>query len=198
MPTVSKLDSSTTTAPDLVRFSPLTHFDDWFFQKAMTPYVRIFCERHIHPNVVTVLGLAITAAIPFLHHFRYAWGVVAAAVLRQFLDCLDGEIARRCHKLTKLGGVLDSISDGVFYVSLISILVSVFTRDPQRIFLVSCLFFVCLFVIHVSICKGAALIEHSVKTYATPSLYRKSYAFMANNSLIFVIVFAIVYRLLVK
>jgi phosphatidylglycerophosphate synthase len=198
MATVSNLDSSTTTAPDLVRFSPLIYFDKWFIQKTLSPHIRKFCDWNIHPNVVTGISLVMAAAIPFFHHNRLPWGVVASIVGRQLLDCLDGEIARGCGKTTSLGALLDSISDGVFYLALISLLVSIFTQNPLLILVFSCLSFSGLFVIHVSICKGSALIDHSVKTYATPSLYRKSYAFLVNSSLIFVIVFAIVYRLLVK
>ena len=198
MASVSNRDSSSVPAAGPVRFSPLIYFDRWFIQKTLSPHIRKFCDWNIHPNVVTGISLVTAAAIPFLHHYRLGWGVVASIVGRQLLDCLDGEIARGCGKTTSLGALLDSISDGVFYLTLISLLVSIFAQNPLLILVFSCLSFGGLFVIHVSICKGSALIDHSVKTYDTPSLYRKSYAFLVNNSLVFVVMVAIVYRLSVK
>lgn len=39
---------------------------------------------------------------------------------------------------------------------------------------------------------------HSIREYDTPSLYQQSYAFMVNNSLLFVVVIAALYRLAVR
>jgi len=51
---------------------------------------------------------------------------------------------------------------------------------------------------HCPLASGSALIGHSIRDYDTPSLYRRSYAFMVNNSLIFVVVIAALYRLVVR
>lgn len=39
---------------------------------------------------------------------------------------------------------------------------------------------------------------HSIREYDTPSLYRRSYAFMVNNSLVFIAVIPALYRLAVR
>jgi phosphatidylglycerophosphate synthase len=180
------------------RFLQIAYFDQWFVRTALSACIRKCCDWHIHPNAITVVALVITAAILFLHHFRLFWEVAAAIVLRQVLDCIDGEVARRCHKISRLGAWLDSISDSIFYFSLISIVVSFFTPYPLRTVLFSVLVFGVWFAIHVAICKEAALIGHSIRDYNTPSLYRRSYAFMVNNSLIFVVVIVALYRLAVR
>jgi len=176
----------------------LTHFDDAFVQAALSPCIRKCCEWRIHPNAVTGISLALSAAIPFLHLRRLIWGVIASMILRQVLDCLDGEIARRCRKATKLGGLLDSVADAVFLFSLIAIIVSFFALSVAMIFLVSSLIFAGFLAAHLSICKGSAMLDHTVKAYDTPSLYRRAFAYMANNSLMLVALFAILYTLVVK
>jgi len=179
------------------RFLQIAYFDRWFVRTALSAYIRKCCDWNIHPNAITVVALLMTAAIPFLHYFRMFWEVTAAIVLRQVLDCIDGEVARQCNKISKLGALLDTISDIIFYFALISIVVSFFTPDPLRIVFFSALVFGVWFAIHVAICKEAALIGHSIRDYDTPSLYRRSYAFMVNNSLIFVVAIAAIYRLVV-
>lgn len=176
----------------------LTHSDDAFVQAALSPCIRKCCEWRIHPNAVTIISLALSAAIPFLHFRRLTWWVVASMVLRQVLDCLDGEIARRCRKATKLGGLLDSIADTVFLYALTVIIVSCFALSVPMVVLVSTLIFAGFLAAHLSICRGSAMLDHTVKAYDTPSLYRRAFAYMANNSLMLVALFAILYTLVVK
>jgi phosphatidylglycerophosphate synthase len=173
----------------------LTHFDDSFVQAALSSCVRKCCAWRIPPNAVTIISLTISAAIPFLHFRRLTWWVVASMVLRQVLDALDGEIARRCGKVTKLGGLLDSIADSVFLYVLTVIIVSCFKLSVAMVFLFSSLIFGGFLAAHLSICKGSAMLDHTVKTYDTPSLYRRAFAYMANNGLILVTLFAVIYRL---
>jgi len=176
-----------------------THFDEWIVQRTLSSRLHVFCDWHIHPNAITGLSLAMAAAIPFLHYSHLSWWVAVSIVVRQILDCLDGEVARRCHKTSKAGALLDAIGDTVFYFALIMLLMSFFLRNPLRVLFFSGLAFGCLFAVHVSICKGAALIEHSaVKSYDSPSLYRRSYAFLINNSLVFAACAAVLYRLSVR
>ena len=96
-------------------------FDDWFVATLFPSFLRFCCDRNIHPNVLTALALGLSAAIPYFHLNRRTWAVVAAILLRQLLDCLDGEVARRCRKTSLLGAWLDNIADSVFYWALISI-----------------------------------------------------------------------------
>lgn len=180
------------------RLSGFTHFDEWFVQKTLSSHLHIFCDWNIHPNAISGLSLAVAAAIPFLHYRRLLWWVAASIVLRQILDCLDGEVARRCHKTSKAGAMLDAIGDTVFFFVLLTLLISFFTPNPLRVLFISGVSFGCLLAVHVSICKGSALIEHSVKNYDTPSLYRRSYAFLVNNSLVFAVAASLLYRLSVK
>ena len=175
-----------------------THFDEWIVEKTLASHFHVFCDWHIHPNVVTALSLAAAAAIPWLH-FRHAFGWVAASLVgRQILDCLDGEVARRCRKTSKFGARFDAAGDVLFFFVIMVLMVSYVVADPARVLLVSLAAFGVVFAVHVSICRGAGLFEHAVKTYDTPSLYQRSYAYLVNNSLVFSGATALIYILTVK
>ena len=181
------------------RFYLLTHFfDEWFVATLFPPFLRFCCDRNIHPNVLTALALGLSAAIPYFHLNHRTWAVVAAILIRQLLDCLDGEVARRCRKTSSLGAWLDNIADSVFYWALISIVVSFFARSLPGVIGWSTLIFGGLFAAHWIACGGEAIANHALKDYGTRSLYRRVYAYMVNDSLLFAVAIAFVYGLVVK
>jgi len=173
-------------------------FDDWFVATLFPPFLRFCCDRNIHPNVLTALALGLSAAIPYFHLNRRTWAVVAAILLRQLLDCLDGEVARRCRKTSRLGAWLDNIADSVFYWALISIVVSFFARSLPGVIGWSSLIFGGLFTAHWIACGGRAIADHTLKDYGTRSLYRRVYAYMVNDSLLFAAAIVLLYGLVVK
>jgi len=177
----------------------LTHFfDEWLVATLFPPFLRFCCDRNIHPNVLTALALGLSAAIPYFHMNRRTWAVVAAILLRQLLDCLDGEVARRCRKTSRLGALLDSIADSVFYWALISIVVSFFARSLPGLIGWSSLLFGGLFTAHWIACGGRAIADHALKDYGTRSLYRRVYAYMVNDSLLFAAAIALLYGLVMR
>jgi phosphatidylglycerophosphate synthase len=51
---------------------------------------------------------------PLIYGLHVGWSLgalMALAFVRQSLDCLDGAIARRCDKASKLGALLDVVED---------------------------------------------------------------------------------------
>jgi phosphatidylglycerophosphate synthase len=187
------------TAREGDRSYVLTHFfDEWFVATLFPPFLRFCCDRNIHPNILTALALGLSAAIPYFHLNRRTWAVVAAILLRQLLDCLDGEVARRCRKTSNLGAWLDNIADSVFYWALISIVVSFFTRSLPCLIGGASFIFGGLFAAHWIACGGRAIATHALKDYDTRSLYRRVYAYMVNDSLLFAAAIALLYGLAVK
>jgi len=177
----------------------LTHFfDEWFVATLFPPFLRFCCDWNIHPNVLTALALGLSAAIPYFHLSQRTWAVVPAILLRQLLDCLDGAVARRCRKTSDLGAWLDNIADSVFYWALISIVVSFFARSLPGVIGWSSLIFGGLFAAHWVACGGRAISDHALKDYGTRSLYRRVYAYMVNDSLLFAAAIALLYGLVVK
>ncbi|HEX8932508.1 MAG TPA: CDP-alcohol phosphatidyltransferase family protein [Patescibacteria group bacterium] len=66
--------------------------------------------KGVNPNVITLLG-SIPPLLFFVFVFFhwYAWAIIAFCF--NFLDFLDGMVARKYHKVTKFGGFLDSTLD---------------------------------------------------------------------------------------
>lgn len=180
------------------RISPFGYFDDWFVRKTLSGRLHKFCEWHIHPNVITGFALVLAALIPVFHFLHLIWAVTVALVLRQFFDCLDGEVARCCGKTSKAGGLLDAIGDCIYFFAITILFVSLIVPHPRRALIIASVSFAAVFAVHLSICKWSMLVEHAMKTYSTPSLYKKGYAFLVNNSLIFSLAAAVLYSLLVK
>jgi phosphatidylglycerophosphate synthase len=69
--------------------------------------LRPLARRRIHPNAVTLLGIAVTfAAVPFFA--AGAWGPgLALAYFMSVLDSIDGKLARLTFTYSTLGDVLD-------------------------------------------------------------------------------------------
>lgn len=75
----------------------------YYITKRAAPYL---CA--VHPNVISVVGFLIV--LPILYNIHYRRGVpelLVLAFVRQFFDCLDGTVARRCGTGSMLGAQLD-------------------------------------------------------------------------------------------
>ena len=94
----------------------------------ITPY---FCQYNIHPNVVTLISL-ISNKVLFesLKKSNKNLNIIFLIMLSHaLLDCLDGEVARKCNKYSKLGSRLDYINDHIF----MSILILYFINKNYKI-----------------------------------------------------------------
>jgi CDP-diacylglycerol---glycerol-3-phosphate 3-phosphatidyltransferase len=84
-----------------------------FYNAALNPVARLFARINLHPNVITVLGVAVSSVAGYF----CATGNWYAAALIVFagscLDGLDGLVARQTGKSTAFGAVLDSCCDRV-------------------------------------------------------------------------------------
>ncbi len=73
--------------------------------------VRFLALARIHPNVLTMAGLAITIAGAYAFGYgRFmlgGWIMVASGLF----DIVDGRVARRTNRVTPFGGFLDSVMD---------------------------------------------------------------------------------------
>ena len=73
----------------------------------------------VSPNAVTLLGLAIAAGV--VHNLWYGgpWpALVALAFLREFMDILDGALARHCHASSRKGALLDVVCDFLYTLAV--------------------------------------------------------------------------------
>ena len=79
----------------------------WFFGKIIDRIVGALALAHIHPNVLTFLGLVINTWAAFL----FASGSFRAAALAGLFDMVDGRVARETNRVTRFGGFFDSVLD---------------------------------------------------------------------------------------
>ncbi len=74
---------------------------------------RPFARAGVAPDVVTLLGLAVSAVVVGLCHLGDRWVLLAAVVVGAsgLLDSLDGAVAVLGDRVTTWGAVLDSVVD---------------------------------------------------------------------------------------
>lgn len=67
--------------------------------------------RHIHPNYISLVGLATDVLILYAILSNALWIVGLGLCIRYSCDCLDGAVARKYGKVSDIGGLLDTIAD---------------------------------------------------------------------------------------
>ena len=67
--------------------------------------------KKIHPNLITLTGMVCNVFIITLLLKGYVHWANLLLIIKYFCDCLDGGVARKYNKTSKLGGYLDTISD---------------------------------------------------------------------------------------
>ncbi len=78
----------------------------------ITPVARLVAAGKVHPNAVTLTGLAISFLAPALA--VYAPTLVPVAIAASaYMDAVDGAVARLTNRVSRRGAFLDSFSDRV-------------------------------------------------------------------------------------
>lgn len=135
--------------------------------------------RNIHPNVITIFGMILNVVL--LHanvaNNHIYFGVVL--IIRWLCDCLDGAVARKYNKTSKVGNILDTISDIMLQFFLVYILLT-------RYYDIGSKWIVLGFIIYTvfMICKYNVLNNHEeIKKYGKNNFLNKIIVFGTNNSL---------------
>src|SRR6266581_373106 len=94
--------------------SKIQYLVEGHFQRAAGAFNR----AGFTPNSVTGIGFLLTLVASLLYStgLGTAWIVsvtVLALLVGSYFDAVDGAIARRYHKISKMGGILDSVLDRV-------------------------------------------------------------------------------------
>lgn len=81
-------------------------------------FVNTFCVlRNFHPNAITIFGMMMNIIFFLLIYYPTIGLAVLCLTIRYLADVLDGAVARKYNKKSKIGGLLDTTSD--FILSLI-------------------------------------------------------------------------------
>jgi len=95
----------------MTQFSFLSNGNRERYLRLIAPIVDFFARFHIHPNILSLLGLLLSAVAAVLygtgHFFWAAWAVVLAGTC----DALDGQLARITGKTSRFGAFFDSTLD---------------------------------------------------------------------------------------
>ena len=93
-------------------------FDNILFDKSLNKLLPILEKNHIRPNDITLLNLSFRIFIIFFTILNPTSVVapVCLIIFSQFLDNLDGSLARHTHSMSKKGAVFDIITDSFFWI----------------------------------------------------------------------------------
>jgi CDP-diacylglycerol--glycerol-3-phosphate 3-phosphatidyltransferase len=80
-------------------------------KRLLDAIVEAFAASHINPNVLTVIGFAISLLAAYLFAYGYFRWAGAMIFLAGFFDMADGRVARISNRVTPFGGFLDSVLD---------------------------------------------------------------------------------------
>jgi len=87
----------------------------------LVPYL---IKLNVHPNIVTLIGFIPIYLIYINILAKKKLLVYLFAFINYTFDCLDGELARKSNKMSKLGGMLDSFHDLTSFFTLLYLVFS--------------------------------------------------------------------------
>jgi phosphatidylglycerophosphate synthase len=93
-----------------------TSTDHYLYKYIYTPLAENIC--FIHPNYISIANILITIPL-VVAALLNRWSIgafVAIFALHAFIDCMDGSVARTCSLKSKMGALLDTVSDVLFMV----------------------------------------------------------------------------------
>ena len=112
----------------------------------IAPFIR---ELGITPNFITISNILLRIYIfYFLINDNTGWHLVPLFILTQFLDCLDGTLARKYNQTSELGNILDHGSDMLFW-GMLMVLTLYRTRNTKYVYIVLVVFFATLYSIYL-------------------------------------------------
>tara|TARA_B100001094_G_scaffold313605_1_gene351558 strand:- start:716 stop:1258 length:543 start_codon:yes stop_codon:yes gene_type:complete len=149
--------------------------------------------KHIHPNIITISGL-------ILNYFIYIYlnnqknnkltnlQFIICMFFRWLSDCMDGAIARKYNKGSKLGHYLDTLSDVIIaFVFLYFILKKIFNLSFNTVLII---FLICLYIFNS---KTNFIYSHDKMKNKNNNnnIFNKIIGFLTNNSYLYFILIII-------
>ena len=146
--------------------------------------------KNIHPNVISLFGIICNLIILKLLNEKDIYKANIFIIIRYFCDILDGAVARKFNKTSKLGGYLDTIND----IMLISLYTSfLFWNKFNNLKYTKLLFVILIISLVLYFKKEDVMHDHSNLKSNNYGVIKGTIQFMTNNS-IFVFILAIIYN----
>ena len=118
--------------------------------------------KDIHPNAITLVGI-ICNIIIFRIVFNNKFNVLnnkhdnivffIILLVRYLTDILDGKIARKYNKVSRLGNYLDSLSDIMMCFIMYSFIIKIYTNISNIFIILSFILLFTLFLISLCVLK---------------------------------------------
>ncbi|MDD4931398.1 MAG: CDP-alcohol phosphatidyltransferase family protein [Candidatus Colwellbacteria bacterium] len=159
---------------------------DLSVEKFFMDNVKFF--EHVHPNVVSGCSIGLNILIYkelSEKKIRYQY-LCVLFVLRWLTDILDGSIARRYNKKSKLGGALDTIADYMLFIILFDFVAKKYNLSTS---------YYCAFITMLGFnlyYNDSISCHDSYKTYNEGSMNIIPF-FVNNSSISYIILFVIIY-----
>ena len=112
---------------------------DFYFDRHINDQLdkHLYLFKYIHPNVITISGLILNAICFYTLYIVKDKQLTAFLIMIRILaDNLDGMVARKFNKTSKLGGLLDTMSDAILIGSIVFCTCFYFTTNPIISFIV--------------------------------------------------------------
>lgn len=149
--------------------------------------------EHVNPNTISACSIGLNILIYkelSTHYINYKY-LVILFILRWLTDVLDGSIARKYNKKSKLGGTLDTIADYMLFVIIFN-----FFAIKYNLSITYYVIFIMMLVFNLYYNESV----HDHDSYKIPKKDSLNIMpFFVNNSLIsYVIIFIAIYYVLEK
>lgn len=83
----------------------------WLSDRIAFPIARVFAMLGFKPNTLTLLGFIASIAAAFMFAMEELLFAFYLLLITSFLDLMDGAVAKATERVTKFGGILDSVLD---------------------------------------------------------------------------------------
>lgn len=108
--------------------------DYYVYNYVVNPIAKRIC--FISPNLITFLGLLLT--IPICQNLLNKGSTtefMCLVLLRYFMDCLDGSVARKCNKKSKFGAIFDIVSDTISNLIIALLILYIIIKTKKNVLL---------------------------------------------------------------
>lgn len=99
------------------KYTPLSAVDlDKYYSDFAIKHIKALAA--IHPTAITLCGIGLNVVLAFTLAVMPFWFISICLFLRYTADVFDGAVARHYHKVSDIGGALDTISDNMLIAIL--------------------------------------------------------------------------------
>lgn len=145
--------------------------------------------KNVHPNTITISGIISNFIILKLINNKQIPFANLVLIFRFFTDILDGAVARKYKKSSKIGGLLDTISDCILIVIYSYIISNRFLSNKTLVYIIMVGIFLLYFYYFI---KNDSLTNHDNIKKKKDNFFSNVIVFLINNtivSFIFLILF---------